>query len=160
MDVGGATHWSPARVVSRDGDARRRSRAHYGADRRRSSSRSSAPADRFALPDGTIFGIISSTTEPFCRTCDRSRLTADGMWYLCLYATARHRSARAAARGASRRGTAAVDCRRLAARATIAAPKSGSRSATGARSCRFRIYRSRTRTSKCTLAAGSPLRPL
>src|SRR5262249_13865770 len=33
------------------------------------------------------FGIISSTTEPFCRTCDRSRLTADGMWYLCLYAT-------------------------------------------------------------------------
>ena len=34
-----------------------------------------------------MFGIIASTTEPFCRTCDRSRLTADGMWYLCLYAT-------------------------------------------------------------------------
>jgi len=47
---------------------------------------SSAPADRFMLPDGTIFGIISSTTDPFCRTCDRSRLTADGLWYLCLYA--------------------------------------------------------------------------
>jgi GTP 3',8-cyclase len=46
---------------------------------------SSAPADRFRLTDGTTFGIISSTTEPFCRTCDRSRLTADGMWYLCLY---------------------------------------------------------------------------
>ena len=42
---------------------------------------------RFALSDGTTFGIISSTTEPFCRNCDRSRLTADGMWYLCLYAT-------------------------------------------------------------------------
>ena len=25
-------------------------------------------------------------TSPFCRTCDRSRVTADGMWYLCLYA--------------------------------------------------------------------------
>ena len=25
-------------------------------------------------------------TVPFCRTCDRSRLTADGLWYLCLYA--------------------------------------------------------------------------
>ena len=37
--------------------------------------------------DGTTFGIISSTTDPFCSTCDRSRLTADGMWYLCLYAT-------------------------------------------------------------------------
>jgi cyclic pyranopterin phosphate synthase len=33
-----------------------------------------------------VFGIISSTTAPFCRTCDRSRLTADGIWYLCLYA--------------------------------------------------------------------------
>jgi len=48
---------------------------------------SSAPADRYSLQDGTTFGIISSTTEPFCRSCDRSRLTADGMWYLCLYAT-------------------------------------------------------------------------
>jgi cyclic pyranopterin phosphate synthase len=38
------------------------------------------------LPDGTVFGIIASTTAPFCSTCDRSRLTADGMWYLCLYA--------------------------------------------------------------------------
>jgi cyclic pyranopterin phosphate synthase len=46
----------------------------------------SAPADRFRLEDGTTFGIISSTTEPFCRACDRSRLTADGLWYLCLYA--------------------------------------------------------------------------
>jgi biopolymer transport protein ExbB/biopolymer transport protein TolQ len=35
---------------------------------------------------GTVFGIISSTTEPFCHACDRSRLTADGLWYLCLYA--------------------------------------------------------------------------
>jgi cyclic pyranopterin phosphate synthase len=47
---------------------------------------SSAPAERFLLPDGTVFGIIASTTTPFCRSCDRSRLTADGMWYLCLYA--------------------------------------------------------------------------
>jgi len=34
----------------------------------------------------TTFGIVSSTTKPFCATCDRSRLTADGLWYLCLYA--------------------------------------------------------------------------
>ena len=46
----------------------------------------SAPAERFRLRDGTTFGIIASTTTPFCRTCDRSRLTADGTWYLCLYA--------------------------------------------------------------------------
>jgi cyclic pyranopterin phosphate synthase len=46
----------------------------------------SAPADRYRLPDGTTFGIIASTTEPFCADCDRSRLTADGLWYRCLYA--------------------------------------------------------------------------
>lgn len=46
----------------------------------------SAPANRYRLPDGTTFGIIASTTEPFCATCDRSRLTADGIWLHCLYA--------------------------------------------------------------------------
>ena len=49
--------------------------------------RGSAPAERFRLPDGRTFGIIASTTQPFCQDCDRSRLTADGMWYLCLYAS-------------------------------------------------------------------------
>src|SRR5205823_6241716 len=48
---------------------------------------STAPADRFRLPDSATFGIIASTTAPFCSDCDRSRLTADGLWYLCLYAT-------------------------------------------------------------------------
>jgi cyclic pyranopterin phosphate synthase len=46
----------------------------------------SAPAERYRLPDGTRFGVIASTTAPFCGTCDRSRLTADGTWFLCLYA--------------------------------------------------------------------------
>jgi cyclic pyranopterin phosphate synthase len=59
--------------------------AHYGPIEPIMES-SSAPADRFRLPDGTAFGIIASTTAPFCRSCDRSRLTADGVWYLCLYA--------------------------------------------------------------------------
>jgi GTP 3',8-cyclase len=86
MDVGGASRWSDARVVSRremlDLLGRR-----YGRIEPIDEPGSTAPAERFALPDGTTFGIIASTTDPFCRTCDRSRLTADGMWYLCLYAT-------------------------------------------------------------------------
>ena len=84
MDVGGATHWSMERVLSRAEMLATLTR-HYGAVTPVQEA-SSAPADRFRLPDGTIFGIISSTTEPFCHSCDRSRLTADGMWYLCLYA--------------------------------------------------------------------------
>jgi cyclic pyranopterin phosphate synthase len=85
MDVGGATRWSPDRVVSRL-EMLARLAARYGKIAP-IVEESSAPADRYALEDGTTFGIISSTTEPFCRSCDRSRLTADGMWYLCLYAT-------------------------------------------------------------------------
>jgi cyclic pyranopterin phosphate synthase len=84
MDVGGATHWSKERVVSRQ-EMLRRLEAHYGAIAPLHEV-SSAPADRYRLADGTVFGIISSTTEPFCHSCDRSRLTADGLWYLCLYA--------------------------------------------------------------------------
>ena len=60
---------------------------HYGPITAIDEPGSTAPAERFSLADGTTFGIIASTTDPFCRTCDRSRLTADGMWYLCLYAT-------------------------------------------------------------------------
>jgi len=86
MDVGGATRWSPDRVVSRREMLEALSR-RYGAIEPL-GERCAAPAERFALRDGTVFGIIASTTDPFCRTCDRSRLTADGMWYLCLYATA------------------------------------------------------------------------
>jgi len=86
MDVGGASRWSPERVVPRREMLDTLTR-HYGSIVPVDEPGSSAPADRYALPDGTTFGIIASTSDPFCRTCDRSRLTADGMWYLCLYAT-------------------------------------------------------------------------
>ena len=85
MDVGGATQWTPDRVVSRQEVLELLGR-EYGPIVAVIED-TSAPADRFRLPDGTVFGIISSTTDPFCRSCDRSRLTADGMWYRCLYAT-------------------------------------------------------------------------
>jgi len=101
MDVGGATQWSPDQVVSRRGMLEALERRYGriepvtvpaandgGALRgaRDVASKATAPAERFVLADGTTFGIIASTTAPFCRTCDRSRLTADGTWYLCLYA--------------------------------------------------------------------------
>jgi cyclic pyranopterin phosphate synthase len=85
MDVGGATTWSIEKVVSRREIVQTLEGA-YGA-LEEIAEESSAPAQRFRLSDGTVFGIIASTTTPFCRTCDRSRLTADGLWYRCLYAT-------------------------------------------------------------------------
>jgi cyclic pyranopterin phosphate synthase len=86
MDVGGATSWQPERVVSREtilATVRRRFGPVTDDD---PGARGVAPAERFRLADGTTFGIIASTTSPFCAACDRSRITADGTWYLCLYA--------------------------------------------------------------------------
>ncbi len=85
MDVGGATQWRPDAVVSR---ARilELIAARFGSAS--PMPRDSAPAERFRLADGTTFGIIASVTTPFCATCDRARLTADGQWFRCLYATA------------------------------------------------------------------------
>ena len=86
MDVGGATQWSPRQVVSR-AEMLDVLRASHG-PLEPVVEVSSAPAERFRLADGTTIGIVASTTAPFCRTCDRARLTADGVWLLCLYATA------------------------------------------------------------------------
>jgi cyclic pyranopterin phosphate synthase len=85
MDVGGATRWASDAVVSRT-EVLARLAGHYGPVTELPSD-PAAPAERFRLPDGLEFGVIASTTQPFCRTCDRSRLTADGLWLLCLYAT-------------------------------------------------------------------------
>lgn len=84
MDVGGATRWAPDRVLSRRRILDRLTERHGAIASL--PGRGSAPAERFRLTDGTVFGIIASTTAPFCGACDRSRLTADGTWYHCLYA--------------------------------------------------------------------------
>ncbi len=84
MDVGGATRWAGDAVVGQE-EIVAAIAARYGAVEP-VAARGSAPAEQFRLPDGTVFGVIASTTQPFCRDCDRSRVTADGTWYLCLYA--------------------------------------------------------------------------
>ncbi len=87
MDVGGATHWSNDKVLSR-AQMLSALTARYGSiEPIAVCADETAPAARFLLPDGTIFGIISSTTQPFCSTCNRTRLTADGTLYTCLYAS-------------------------------------------------------------------------
>ena len=84
MDVGGANDWAMEKVCSRAEILLKLQRVYGPIEPIEENS--SAPAQRFRLSDATTFGIIPSTTTPFCATCDRSRLTADGLWYLCLYA--------------------------------------------------------------------------
>lgn len=85
MDVGGANRWSGEAVVGRD-TILQSIEEHFGETPEPVDVDSWAPAKRYRLADGTTFGIIATMTAPFCDTCDRSRLTADGLWYLCLYA--------------------------------------------------------------------------
>jgi cyclic pyranopterin phosphate synthase len=85
MDVGGATQWSSAVVVPRDEILARLART-FGPVEPVAEEQGSATAARYRLADGTVFGIVASTTAPFCRACDRARLTADGTFYTCLYA--------------------------------------------------------------------------
>jgi cyclic pyranopterin phosphate synthase len=50
--------------------------------------RGSSPAERFVFADGKgEIGVIASVTDPFCATCDRIRITADGQLRTCLFAT-------------------------------------------------------------------------
>jgi cyclic pyranopterin phosphate synthase len=86
MDVGGATAWSRDQVVSRDEILERLSKRFGPPEALPGGRDNRAPADRYRLPDGTVIGIIASTTAPFCSDCDRARLTADGTLFLCLYA--------------------------------------------------------------------------
>jgi cyclic pyranopterin phosphate synthase len=87
MDVGGATRWSMDQVVPRL-EILTRISDRFGDVKPNASQQvaGGGPADLYELPDGTTFGIIASTTQPFCGSCDRSRITADGVWYRCLYA--------------------------------------------------------------------------
>lgn len=51
-------------------------------------SRGAAPADRWRFLDGKgTVGVIPSVTHPFCGDCDRVRLTSDGQFRTCLFAT-------------------------------------------------------------------------
>jgi GTP 3',8-cyclase len=52
------------------------------------ASRGAAPADRWRYADGRgTVGVIPSVSKPFCADCDRVRLTADGQFRTCLFAT-------------------------------------------------------------------------
>jgi cyclic pyranopterin phosphate synthase len=48
-------------------------------------------ASRWRYKDGSgEIGVISSVTQPFCRTCNRARISAEGKLYTCLFAIKGH----------------------------------------------------------------------
>lgn len=54
-------------------------------------TRGHEPAERYRFADGAgEIGVIGSVTAPFCDSCDRVRLTAEGQLRSCLFATDEH----------------------------------------------------------------------
>lgn len=86
MDVGGATEWREDLVVSSSDILGILAAACGGVVPVTDGLDPHAPATRWRLGDGMEVGVVASTTTPFCRDCDRARLTADGTWFTCLYA--------------------------------------------------------------------------
>lgn len=84
MDVGGATRWTEQTFIPAD-EIRSKLEKVAGGLQPLARHRG-ATARRYTLPTGQKVGIIESMSRPFCGDCDRSRITADGMWYHCLYA--------------------------------------------------------------------------
>ncbi|MFE7236396.1 GTP 3',8-cyclase MoaA [Streptomyces sp. NPDC002405] len=61
--------------------------ARFSLTPERQGQRGSAPAERWLVDGGpATVGVIASVTRPFCRACDRTRLTADGQVRTCLFA--------------------------------------------------------------------------
>jgi len=85
MDVGGALNWSWEQVVTRQ-EMLQRIEQNLGTVVAL-EEKHAAPAKRYRLSDGTVFGIIASASAPFCEKCNRLRLSADGKLFACLYAS-------------------------------------------------------------------------
>jgi cyclic pyranopterin phosphate synthase len=86
MDVGNRNHWSLDRVVP-SRELMERIHARWPLHAVEENYRGEV-AERYAFDDGAgEIGFISSVTNPFCGACSRARLSSEGVFYTCLFAT-------------------------------------------------------------------------
>ncbi len=89
MDVGNANNWISERIVSKK-EILEKINARYPL-REVGRENGSAPSVDYEFIDGGgELGVIASVTEPFCSSCTRARLTADGKLVTCLFSTHGH----------------------------------------------------------------------
>jgi GTP 3',8-cyclase len=86
MDVGNRNHWSRDRVVpSRELMTSIHQRWPLHAVQ---ENYHGEVAERYAFDDGAgEVGFISSVSNPFCGACTRARLSSEGVFYTCLFAS-------------------------------------------------------------------------
>jgi len=86
MDVGSCNGWQPSEVVSA-ADILALIQPHFPLTHV-PAIHASETAQRYAFDDGSgEIGIIASVSQPFCASCTRARLSADGKLYLCLFSS-------------------------------------------------------------------------
>ena len=89
MDVGNTNHWRSEKLVSKQ-EILAAIQKHYAlAELGRDQDTAPAVDYRFTDGGGDI-GVIASVTEPFCGSCTRARLTADGKLVTCLFSSTGH----------------------------------------------------------------------
>jgi len=89
MDVGNANNWTSAKLVSKR-EIINKIHARYPL-REVGRDQGSAPSVDYEFVDGGgDIGVIASVTEPFCASCTRLRLTADGKFVTCLFSQLGH----------------------------------------------------------------------
>jgi cyclic pyranopterin phosphate synthase len=100
MDVGNVNQWGLEKMVSKDEILAIIRKSFQIEEMGRKGG--SAPSVDYRFSDGgPDVGIIASVTEPFCRSCTRMRLTADGRFVTCLFSTQGHDTKRYLREGAS-----------------------------------------------------------
>jgi len=86
MDVGNVNHWQRGQVVP-TAELIGLIAEHWNIEPMAKNYHGEV-ADRYRFADGSgEIGFVSSISQPFCRSCNRSRLSADGKLYTCLFAT-------------------------------------------------------------------------
>ncbi len=109
MPLDGGGHWMSDQVVGQDEIVRT---IHDVFPLEPVPARGAAPADRWRYLDGGgTVGVIPSVTRPFCGDCDRVRLTAEGQFRTCLFATTEF-DLRALVRGGASDDELAVEIQR------------------------------------------------
>jgi cyclic pyranopterin phosphate synthase len=89
MDVGHSNGWRLDEVVTAD-EILATVSAEFPLERM-PPTKPGEVAERYRYLDGAgEIGVIASVSRPFCGTCDRARLSADGQLYTCLFATRGH----------------------------------------------------------------------
>ena len=89
MDVGNSNNWTSEKLVSKkEIIAKIHSRFPL---REIGRAQGSAPSVDYEFVDGRgDIGVIASVTEPFCASCTRARITADGKIVTCLFSSVGH----------------------------------------------------------------------